>query len=329
MTTSRKVLVTGAGGFIGSHLVERLVRDGHEVRALLRYNSRSSRGNLEELDPQVLQGVEVMWGELRDQESMYRACEGREWILHLGALIAIPYSYLNPTDFVQTNTLGTTHVLNAARRLDSLERVVVTSTSEVYGSARYTPIDERHPLQGQSPYSASKIGADHMAESYHRAFDLPVGILRPFNTYGPRQSMRAIIPTIIAQLLASDQIRLGNLEPRRDLTFVEDTADGFVRMCTHKIPFGEPINIGQGSDVSIGELLELLRELTGSEAELITDSSRVRPGKSEVMQLLAGADRAGEMMGWTPQHTLKQGLEKTIAWARRKMDTSRASHYHV
>lgn len=327
--SGKRILVTGAGGFIGSHLVERLVRDGHEVRALLRYNSRSARGNLEELAPEVLDAVEIMWGDLRDQESMYRAVEGRHWVFHLGALIAIPYSYVNPTDFVQTNTLGTTHVLNAARREGSIERVVVTSTSEVYGTAQYTPIDEAHPLQGQSPYSASKIGADHMAESYYRAFDLPVGILRPFNTYGPRQSMRAIIPTIIAQLISRDQVKLGNINPRRDLTFVEDTADGFVRMATEDIPFGEPINIGQGWDISIGELFDKLKELTGSDAELVTDSKRIRPEKSEVMQLLAGADKAREVMGWEPGHTLKEGLMKTIEWARRKLDTSRADEYHV
>lgn len=327
--TKKKVLVTGAGGFIGSHLVERLVRDGHEVRALLRYNSRSDRGNLEQLPEELLSSVEIMWGDIRDQESMYRATEGREWIFHLGALIAIPYSYVNPTDFVQTNALGTTHILNAARRLDTLERVVVTSTSEVYGTAQYTPIDEKHPLQGQSPYSASKIGADHMAESYWRAFELPVGILRPFNTYGPRQSMRAIIPTIIAQLLSKPVVKLGSLTPRRDLTFVEDTADGFVRMATEEIPFGEPINIGQGWDVSIGDLFEKLKELTGSEAELVTDPSRVRPEKSEVMQLLAGADKAKDVLGWEPGHTLEQGLTKTIEWARRQLDMSRADEYHV
>ncbi len=329
MSTSKKVLVTGAGGFIGSHLVERLVRDGHEVRALLRYNSRSARGNLEELPADVLSRVECVWGDVRDQESMHGALEGRQWVFHLGALIAIPYSYVNPTDFVQTNAIGTTHVLNAARRVDALERVVVTSTSEVYGTAQYTPIDEAHPVQGQSPYSASKIGADHIAESYYRAFDLPVGILRPFNTYGPRQSMRAIIPTIIAQLISQPVVKLGSLTPRRDLTFVEDTADGFVRMATEDIPFGEPINIGQGSDVSIGELFELLKELTGSDAELVTDASRVRPEKSEVMQLLAGADKARRVMGWTPLHTLEQGLTKTIEWARKRLDTSRAGEYHV
>lgn len=329
MTTKKRVLVTGAGGFIGSHLVERLIHDGHDVRALLRYNSRSARGNLDELDAQTLDAVEIMWGDVRDQEVVHRAASGCEWILHLGALIAIPYSYVNPTDFVQTNTLGTTHILNAARSSDSIERVIVTSTSEVYGTAQYTPIDEAHPVQGQSPYSASKIGADHIAESYWRAFGVPVGILRPFNTYGPRQSMRAIIPTIIAQLLTSDTVKLGNLSPRRDLTFVKDTADGFVRMAEHDIPFGEPINIGQGWDISIGELFEKLKELTGSNAELITDQARVRPEKSEVMQLLASYSKAEELIGWTPGHTLEQGLMETIEWTRGKLAGLRADEYHI
>lgn len=326
---SKRALVTGAGGFIGSHLVERLVADGWDVRALLRYNSRSDRGNLDLLPADALDAVEIMWGDIRDGDCMRRAIDDRTHVFHLGALIAIPYSYVNPTDFVKTNVEGTTNILNAARANDQIERVVVTSTSEVYGSAQYVPIDEKHPLQGQSPYSASKIGADHIAESYYRAFDVPVGILRPFNTYGPRQSMRAIIPTIIAQLVSRDTVELGRLDPRRDLTFVEDTADAFVRMATHDIPFGTPINVGNGDDISIGELFELLKELTGSDADLVTDEKRVRPDKSEVMRLLADASKAEEVMGWTPTHTLREGLEKTITFVRAHIDEMRADEYHI
>ena len=327
----RRALVTGAGGFIGSHLVERLVRDGWEVRALLRYNSRSDRGNLNFVDSEVQDAIEVVWGDVRDGESVRGASVGVEVIYHLAALIAIPYSYINPTDFVLTNVVGTTNVLNAARASDTLSRVVVTSTSEVYGTAQYTPIDEAHPVQGQSPYSASKIGGDALAESYFRAFGLPVGVLRPFNTYGPRQSMRAIIPTIITQLLVNETVKLGNLEPRRDLTFVEDTVDGFVRMATHDdVPFGQPVNTGNGSDISIGELFELLKKLTGSEAALVTDPSRVRPDKSEVFRLLADASKARDLIGWTPTHSLEQGLNKTIEWVRRHLDHfQRVDQYHV
>jgi dTDP-glucose 4,6-dehydratase len=326
---TKRALVTGAGGFIGSHLVERLVDDGWQVRCLLRYNSRSSRGNLEHLDDNKLESLELVWGDLRDAESMAHCVEGCHFVFHLGAVVAIPYSYVNPSAFVETNVVGTQNILNAARRSELVERVIVTSTSEVYGTAQYVPIDESHPLQGQSPYSASKIGADHLAESYHRAFGLPVGILRPFNTYGPRQSMRAIIPTIITQLLARDKVELGNLSPRRDLTFVEDTADGFVRMAIEDIPFGEPINIGHGSDISIGELFDLLKELTGSGAELVSDSSRVRPDKSEVMQLLASNEKAHEVMGWRPRHTLEDGLRKTIDWVKAHLSSFRADEYHI
>lgn len=328
---SKRALVTGAGGFIGSHLVERLVRDGWTVRALLRYNSRSDRGNLEDMDPKIAANVEIMWGDVRDGELVRQACLGCDAVFHLAALIAIPYSYVNPTDFVLTNVVGTTNILNACRGSETVSRVVVTSTSEVYGTAQYTPIDEAHPVQGQSPYSASKIGGDHMAESYARAFDLPVAVLRPFNTYGPRQSMRAIIPTIISQLLTRDVVKLGNLTPRRDLTFVEDTADGFVRMATmDNVPYGEPINIGNGSDISIGELFDMLKTLTGSKAELVTDAQRIRPEKSEVFQLLAGWDKAKATIGWAPSHSLEQGLTKTIDYIRSHLERfQRADEYHL
>src|SRR3954468_13402820 len=258
-----RVLVTGAGGFIGSHLVERLVRDGHEVRALVRYNGRDDRGHLDRLPPDVQSAVEVRRGDLKDPEAVRHAVQDRAWVFHLGALIAIPYSYQNPLDVVQTNVTGTTHVLDACRASGALERVVLTSTSEVYGTALYVPIDERHPLHGQSPYAATKIGSDALGLSYHRAFGLPVAILRPFNTFGPRQSARAIIPTIISQALARPSIRLGSLEPRRDLTYVKDTVSGFVAIAGCDAALGRAVNIGRGEDVSIGELVERIAAKVG------------------------------------------------------------------
>ena len=326
----KRALVTGAGGFIGSHLVETLLAEEWEVRAFLRYNSRSSIGNLELLDEASRKAIEVRWGDLRDGETVRQAVEGCSHVFHLAALISIPYSYASPSEFVQVNALGTTHVLNACRQSDALDRVVVTSTSEVYGSAQYAPIDEKHPLQGQSPYSASKIAADHMAESYHRAFDLPVGILRPFNTYGPRQSMRAVIPTIVSQLLSQQTVRIGSLSPRRDLTFVKDTARGFVLMATvPDAPLGQPVNLGHGEDISVGELFELLRELTGSSANVETDAARVRPAKSEVERLCASAERARSVLGWKPQVKLREGLRVTIEWVRQNLGSVRSVDYHI
>ncbi len=248
----KKVLVTGAGGFIGSHLTERLVRDGHQVRAFLRYNGRDERGHLDDLPKEIQGAIEVERGDLKDPLAVRRAVEGREWVFHLGALIAIPYSYFNPYDVVQTNVLGTAHVLDACRSNPVLERLVLTSTSEVYGTALRVPIDERHPLQGQSPYAATKIGADALGESYHRAFGLAVTILRPFNTFGPRQSARAIIPTIVSQALSREVVKLGRLDPRRDLTYVKDTVSGFVAIAGCDAAIGRAVNIGRGEDVSIG-----------------------------------------------------------------------------
>src|SRR3954470_10258209 len=252
----KTVLVTGAAGFIGSHLTERLVRDGHEVRVLVRYNGRDDRGHLGNLPSEIRDAVEVHRGDLKDPEAVRKAVDGCARVFHLGALIAIPYSYQNPYDVVQTNVLGTAHVLDACRSSRSLERVVLTSTSEVYGTAQYVPIDEKHPLRGQSPYAASKIGADALGESYHRSFGLPVAILRPFNTFGPRQSARAIIPTVISQALTRTVVRLGSLDPRRDLTYVKDTAAGFVAIARCDAAVGRVVNIGRGDDVSIGDLVE-------------------------------------------------------------------------
>ncbi|GAC1471825.1 MAG: SDR family NAD(P)-dependent oxidoreductase [Isosphaeraceae bacterium] len=324
---ARTVLVTGAGGFIGSHLVERLVRDGHEVRALVRYNGRDDRGHLDGLEPEVLRSVEVQRGDLKDPEAVRRAVAGRSWVLHLGALIAIPYSYQNPLDVVQTNVLGTSHVLDACRDSKALERLVLTSTSEVYGTAQYVPIDERHPLRGQSPYAASKIGADALGESYHRSFGLPVAILRPFNTFGPRQSARAILPTIISQALTRSVVRLGSLEPRRDLTYVKDTAAGFVAIAGCDAAVGRVVNIGRGEDVSIGELVARVGSRLGKEIQVETDPERVRPPSSEVGRLLAGTALAKEILGWRPEFTLDAALDETIAWVRDNLARFRVDTY--
>jgi NAD dependent epimerase/dehydratase len=323
----RRVLVTGAGGFIGSHLVERLVRDGHEVRGLVRYNGRDDRGHLDHLPPDVQRVLEVHRGDLKDPEAVRKAVQGRSWVFHLGALIAIPYSYQNPLDVVQTNVTGTAHVLDACRDSDALDRVVLTSTSEVYGTARYVPIDESHPLQGQSPYAATKIGSDALGLSYHAAFGMPVTVLRPFNTFGPRQSARAIIPTIISQALARSKVKLGSLDPRRDLTYVEDTVAGFVAIAGCNAAIGRAVNIGRGDDLTIGELVERIGSRLGKAITVELDESRVRPAKSEVGRLLAGATLAKELFGWEPRFSLDEGLDHTIAWVRENIGMFRIEQY--
>jgi dTDP-glucose 4,6-dehydratase len=321
------VLVTGAGGFIGSHLTERLVRDGHEVRAFVRYNGRDDHGHLDELPSDVRQSIEIECGDLKDPGAVKRAVEGREWVFHLGALIAIPYSYHNPYDVVQTNVLGTALVLDACRSNTTLERLVLTSTSEVYGTARAVPIDESHPLQGQSPYAATKIAADALGESYHRSFGTPVTILRPFNTFGPRQSARAIIPTIISQGIARDVVKLGRLDPRRDLTFVKDTAAGFVSIAGCDAALGRAVNIGRGEDISIGELVALIERRMGRSLRVETEQARIRPAASEVERLLAGTALAQSLWGWKPSYSLEAGLDETIAWVREHIDRFRVEKY--
>ena len=324
---SKRVLVTGAGGFIGSHLTERLVRDGHRVRALVRYNSRDDRGHLDRLPAEVQAALDVHRGDLKDPEAVRRAVAGCEWVFHLGALIAIPYSYQNPLDVVQTNVTGTAHVLDACRASDALGRVVLTSTSEVYGTARYVPIDEAHPLQGQSPYAATKIGSDALGLSYHAAFGLPVAVLRPFNTFGPRQSARAIIPTIISQALARSTVKLGSLDPRRDLTYVEDTAAGFAAIAACDQAIGKVVNIGRGDDLTIGELAEKIAALIGKPIKVEADAARVRPAKSEVGRLLAGTKLARDLFGWEPKFSLDEGLSRTIAWVRENLGMFRVDQY--
>jgi dTDP-glucose 4,6-dehydratase len=324
----RPVLVTGAGGFIGGHLVEQLVRKGACVRAMCRYNSRNERGTLDWLEPEVTSDVEVVLGELRDVESVAAAVDGVEVVFHLGAQIAIPYSYVNPRDFLEVNVLGTLNVAQAALR-HGVQRVVHTSTSEVYGSAQSVPITEDHPLEPQSPYAASKVAADKVMDSFHRSFDLPVTVLRPFNTYGPRQSARAIVPTIIAQALAGSTLRLGALHPRRDLAFVDDTAAGFLAAATSPGAIGRTIHLGTDRDVSVGELVELVGELLGRELEVETDPARVRPPNSEVQRLWASPALAREVLGWEPRVDLREGLARTIAWIERNADRYRVSDYVI
>ncbi len=324
--TNRKVLVTGAGGFIGSHLAEKLVTMGAKVHALVEYNSTGSWGWLD--DSPHKDEVEVTLGDIRDRDSLRRAIEGAQTVFHLAALIAIPYSYHAPLSYVQTNVAGTVNVLQAA--IDAgAEKVVHTSTSEVYGTARSVPISEDHPLQGQSPYSASKIGADKIAEAFHLSFGLPVTTVRPFNTYGPRQSARAVIPTIITQAMTGSAIRLGNLEPTRDLNYVLDTVEGFVRAAEVPEAVGQVINLGTGQEISIGELAQVIMKMLGVDLPVHSDTERVRPERSEVDRLCADATRAREILGWQPRHTLEQGLEQTILWLKDNHERYRPHVYTI
>lgn len=322
----RKTLVTGAGGFIASHLCEQLVAEGADVRGLVRYNSRNESGMLDRIDPSVRSEVEVVLGDLRDIESVEAAVDGRELIFHLGAQIAIPYSYLNPRDFFETNVLGTLNVVQAARRY-SAGRLIHVSTSEVYGTAQEIPITEKHPLEAQSPYAASKIGADKLVDGFHRSFDLPSTTIRPFNTYGPRQSARAVIPTIISQALVAPKIKLGSLHPRRDLTYASDTARAFVAAATSEEAIGRTIQLGTGHDVSIGEIVELVGRLLGTEIEVELDEQRVRPAPSEVERLISSPALAGELLGWAPSIDLEEGLNRSIEWIRANLDSYRIDEY--
>ena len=313
----RKVLVTGADGFIGSHLAERLVAEGARVRGLVWYNSFGRAGWLDDSD--VRGDIEIVAGDITDADSMRDAVAGTEVVFHLAALIAIPYSYAAPRSYLRTNAEGTLNVLQAARDAD-VTRLVHTSTSEVYGTARQVPITEEHPLQGQSPYAASKIAADKMAEAFHLSFDLPVVTVRPFNTYGPRQSARAIIPTIITQVLRGNSVRLGNLHPTRDLTFVADTVDGMVRAAVADGAEGSTINLGTGHEISIGDLAAAIGRMMKTPLEPEIEGRRVRPPASEVERLCADAGRAAEMLGWRAEVDLERGLEATIAWIGENLD---------
>ena len=312
--SSKNVLITGSDGFIGSHLTEELIDKGCNVRAFVYYNSFSSWGWLDNLDKEKLSQIEVVAGDIRDRGSVAKAMEGIDVVFHLAALIGIPYSYDSPESYVGTNITGTLNVLEEARRMGT-ERVIVTSTSEVYGTAQYVPIDEKHPFQGQSPYSATKIGGDRMAESYFRSFNVPVTIARPFNTYGPRQSARAIIPTIISQLYnGSDEISLGSLSPTRDLVYVKDTARGFISLAENDNTIGEEINIATQDEIPIGDLAQKLINAIRPAATIISDEQRVRPEKSEVERLLGSNEKIKSLTGWAPEWSLDDGLAATIEW---------------
>lgn len=325
----KKVLVTGSDGFIGSHLVERLVVDGAEVRAMCLYNSQGSWGWLDEAPSPVRSAIDVRLGDVRDAEWVSEACRGVDIVLHLAALIAIPYSYAAPRSFVETNVTGTLNVLEAARRA-GVSRVVQTSTSEVYGTPRDLPIRETHPLNAQSPYAATKVAADQLALSYHRSFDVPVTVLRPFNTYGPRQSTRAVIPTILTQLMAGNKkVQLGRLDTRRDLTFVADTVDGFVRAATAEGVVGEVIQLGTTRSPSISDVFDLACKVLGVEAEAVLDARRLRPDPSEVLVLEADPARANERLGWKATVDLEEGLRRTTTWLSRHQDRYRVDFLHT
>ena len=315
---NKKILITGSDGFIGSHLTEALVRMGCDVKAVVYYNSFNSWGWLDESPEEIKKELDVFAGDVRDPYGMKKAMQGCDIVFHLAALIAIPYSYHSPNTYVDTNIKGTLNILQAAREL-GVEKVIHTSTSEVYGTARYVPIDEEHPLQGQSPYSATKIGADQIALSFYRSFNTPVSVIRPFNTYGPRQSARAVIPTIITQIAAGQrELRLGSLHPTRDFSYINDTVKGFIAVAESEKSVGEVINIGSNYEVSIGDLVQTITDIMKADIEIKTDDNRIRPEKSEVERLWADNKKAAQLTGWQPEYAgmegLKRGLQETIEW---------------
>jgi len=318
-------MVTGAGGFIGCALVEALVDAGAQVRAFLRYTSRAETGLLKTLPVTIRDNIELVFGDLRDPDAVEKAAKGSELIFHLGALISIPYSYVHPVEVVQSNVIGTLNVLQACRKHGC--KLVHTSTSEVYGSAQYVPIDEGHPLQGQSPYSASKIGADKLVESFYKSFDVQAVTVRPFNTYGPGQSARAVIPTIITQVLQRDEIHLGNLDAKRDFTYVTDSAMGFLKAAQTPGVAGETFNLGYGDEISIGELAHLIIDIIGRPVKIVVDQKRLRPEKSEVTRLLSDNTKARDRLDWQPQIGFREGLTRTIDWIRDHIDFYRIGEY--
>lgn len=325
----KKVLVTGADGFIGSHLTEELVKQGYKVKAFVYYNSFNTWGWLDTLPKDIMEHIEIFQGDIRDPNGVKEAVKGCEAVFHLAALIAIPFSYHSPDTYVDTNIKGTLNVLQAARELGT-GRVLATSTSEVYGTALYVPIDEKHPYQGQSPYSATKIGADRLAESFYRSFQMPVTIVRPFNTYGPRQSARAVIPTIITQLLSGkEEIKLGALTPTRDFNYVKDTAQGFIEIYKSDRTIGEEINIATQHEISIGELAEELINQINPNAEIVCDEQRLRPEKSEVNRLLGCNEKILRLTDWKPRYTFRQGLAETIEFLRNNLDRYKTDIYNL
>lgn len=323
---NKKVLVTGAGGFIGSHLSEALAEQGARVRAFVHYRGNGQKGWLEQSP--VLNDLEVIAGDVRDTDCVSNAVKGMDVVFHLAALIGIPYSYHAPESYVQTNVMGTLNVLRAARSFE-IEKLIHTSTSEVYGTARYVPIDEIHPLQGQSPYSASKIGGDKLAESFYLSFHLPVVTVRPFNTFGPRQSSRAVIPTIISQCLTGQTVRLGNLRPTRDLNYVSNSVEGFLKAAERPQAVGQTINLGSGREIAVGDLAQAIAKLCGTQAQVQTDPERLRPENSEVERLLANNALAKQLLDWSPAVSLEEGLSRTIEWLRPNLNLYRPRVYAI
>lgn len=321
-------LVTGAAGFVGSHLVEALLARGYQVRCFVRYTSSTSLGYLEDLSPDKRADVEVIAGDLRDSDAVRDAAQGMDVIFHLAALVGIPYSYIHPMEVIDTNVMGTVNVLLAARD-HGVGRVIHTSTSEVYGTAQYVPIDEGHPLQGQSPYSASKIGAEKIVESFYASYNLPTTILRPFNIFGPRQSARAVIPTIITQALGQDEIRLGNFDSTRDFTYVGDTVNGFIMAAESDAAVGKTFNIGSNYEISVGDIARKVIDLVGREVKLAQEEQRLRPTKSEVQRLWADNQLARQTIGWSPEIGLDEGLRRTIEWVERNLGRFRVGEYTV
>lgn len=326
--TNTTVLVTGAGGFIGSHLVERLLDLGAKVKAFVRYNSRSDWGLLELLPRDKLTEIEIIMGDLTNVETVRQAANNVEIMFHLASMIAIPYSYIHPIETIETNVMAAMNLLTVTRNR-GINKVIHTSTSEVYGTAQYVPIDEKHPLQAQSPYSASKIGADMIAESFYRSFDVPVSIIRPFNTFGPRQSARAIIPTIISQALTNDRIYLGSLHPTRDYTYIDDVIEAFIRIAESPISIGEVINIGSNFEISMEDVCKKVMTLTGKEAETVIDQRRVRPEKSEVERLLCDNSKAKKLLGWEPTISFEEGLQRTINWISKNISFYKTELYNL
>tara|TARA_B100000780_G_C21111735_1_gene449306 strand:+ start:77 stop:1066 length:990 start_codon:yes stop_codon:yes gene_type:complete len=325
---NKNVFVSGAGGFIGSHLCSHLINAGANVTAMLHYNSRSDWSNLEYLDNEIKSSIKVVKGNIEDSSFLDTHTKGQDVIFHLAALIGIPYSYEAPLSYVKTNIEGTVNILESARK-NNTELVINTSTSETYGSALYTPIDELHPLQGQSPYSASKISADKLAESYYNSFKLPVMTVRPFNTYGPRQSSRAVIPTIISQLLTQDKLTLGDLSPVRDFTYVDDTARGFICAAENHEHIGEVINLGYGKAATIGETAQIIMDIMNIKKEIISDNSRIRPKDSEVLHLISDNKKASDLLNWQPSTDLNSGLEKTIDFVSQNLHLFKTNSYNI
>lgn len=325
----KKILITGSDGFIGSHLTEELVKEGYSIKAFVYYNSFNTWGWLDTLTPEVMEHVEVFQGDIRDPYGVKEAMKGCDAVFHLAALIAIPFSYHSPDAYVDTNIKGTLNILQAARELE-IERTLITSTSEVYGTAQYVPIDEKHPYQGQSPYSATKIGADRLAESFYRSFNLPITVVRPFNTYGPRQSARAVIPTIITQLLSGKrEIKLGSLTPTRDFNYVKDTVCGFIEIYKSSQTIGKEINIATQKEISIGQLAEELIAQINPEAQILCDEKRLRPEKSEVNRLLGSNEKIMQLTEWKPKYSFKEGLAETIEFLRNNLERYKTDIYNV